>query len=59
MSDEKCAGSGSPPAEMVILDTVPGIDPKGTCSICGSYLTLNWYRLPQHGRGGAQGGPAQ
>lgn len=43
-----CTGSGASPAEMVILDTVPGMDPKGSCLVCGSYLTLDWYRLPEH-----------
>jgi hypothetical protein len=45
---QPCPGSGLRPAEMVILDTVPGMDPRGTCPICDKSLTLKMYRLPEH-----------
>jgi hypothetical protein len=49
MTDPKpCVGSGQAPAEVVILDTVPGVEPKGTCRRCGRYLTLMFYRMPEH-----------
>jgi len=43
-----CPGSGGWPAEMTILDTTPGCNPPGTCPICGSSLTLNPWRIPEH-----------
>lgn len=49
--DEKCPGSGRPPLEQVILDTVPGVDPQGTCPECKLTYTLDFYRLPVHGTG--------
>jgi len=33
---------------MTILDTTPGCNPPGTCPICGSSLTLNPWRIPEH-----------
>jgi hypothetical protein len=45
---QPCKGSGGYPAEQVILDVVPGMDPKGTCPLCGSFLTLKLYLLPEH-----------
>jgi hypothetical protein len=46
-----CPGSARAPAEMVILDTVPGVDPSGTCAVCGRRMTLDFYRLPEHEEG--------
>jgi hypothetical protein len=45
---EMCAGSGSWAAEPVILDTVPGVEPQGTCPVCGRNMPLRRYRLPDH-----------
>jgi len=48
MTRRVCPGSGGYAAEDVILDTVPGVSPKGTCSACGRWLTLDFYRVPRH-----------
>ncbi len=46
----ECLGSGKRPAELVILDTIPGVEPTGTCPVCHQILILNLYRLPEHQR---------
>lgn len=48
MPSERCPGSGMRPAENVILDTVMGCDPPGTCPVCGRSMTLKSWRLPEH-----------
>lgn len=47
----ECPGSGGRPAELVILDTIPGVNPQGTCPVCKRSLTLDFYRLPRHAGG--------
>jgi hypothetical protein len=50
-----CPGSGGYPAERVILDTVPGANPTGTCPSCRRCLTLDFYRIPHHVHNGPLG----
>ena len=49
-SDNKCKGSGQSPVEMVILDTVPGVDPKATCRVCLKSVYLRISRISEHER---------
>lgn len=50
MVEERCPGSGGYPAEQVILDTIPGMDPQGSCPHCRRSFTMKMYRLPDHDR---------
>jgi hypothetical protein len=43
-----CEGSGMRPLETVILDTVPGVEPTGTCPVCEKLMPLDFYRMPTH-----------
>lgn len=43
-----CPGSGGWPAEQVILDTVPGMNPRATCPVCLARVTLTPFRVPEH-----------
>ena len=49
MSD-RCDGSGMRPVEMVLLDTTPGMNPRGTCPVCLAMFELAPFRLPEHER---------
>jgi hypothetical protein len=47
-ADKQCEGTGQRALEEVILDTIPFVDPRGTCPVCRRSYPLDWYRLRPH-----------